>query len=336
MQLEPIEPKTALELYLTDREHNVTQATIYSHRSRLGHFVRWCDQQDITNLNTLTGRQLHRYRLWRRDEGDLSVATEKTQMDTLRVFIRWLESIDGVPADLHTKVQSPTLTGDDNVRDVMLTEDEAERILDYLDRFAYASRAHVVIALMWHTMMRVGAVHALDLEDYDPSDRSIKVVHRPESGTPIKNGSGGERFVALADDVCQLLDDWIKYQRPSVTDDFGRAPLITTREGRAVKTTLRGDCYRQTRPCISTGDCPHDRDIDNCPATEHGRAFKCPSSVSPHAIRRGAITHALSNDWPINKTGDRANVSEQVLETHYDQRSEKEKMEQRREYLDML
>lgn len=336
MQLEPIDPETALELYLTDREHNVSQATIYSHRSRLGHFVRWCNQQDITNLNTLTGRQLHRYRLWRRDEGDLSVVTEKTQMDTLRVFIRWLESIDGVPADLHIKVQSPTLTGDDNVRDVMLTEDEAERTLEYLDRFAYASRPHVVIALMWHTMMRVGAVHALDLEDYSSRDQSVEVVHRAESGTPIKNGSDGERFIAIDDGVCQILNDWIEHQRPPATDDSGRNPLIATTEGRASKTTLRADCYRQTRPCVSTGDCPHGRDIDCCPGTEYDGAFNCPSSVSPHAIRRGAITHALSNDWPVNATGDRANVSEQVLEKHYDQRSEKQKMEQRRDYLSLL
>ena len=42
MNLEPNDPETALELYLADRENNVTDATIYSHRSRLGHFVRWC------------------------------------------------------------------------------------------------------------------------------------------------------------------------------------------------------------------------------------------------------------------------------------------------------
>lgn len=78
MSLEPIDPETALELYLTDRENNVTEATIYSHRSRLGHFVRWCDEQGISNLNDLTGRQLHEYCLWRRDEGNLSPATEKS------------------------------------------------------------------------------------------------------------------------------------------------------------------------------------------------------------------------------------------------------------------
>jgi hypothetical protein len=38
----------------------------------------------------------------------------------------------------------------------------------------------------------------------------------------------------------------------------------------------------------------------------------------------------------MKAVGDRANVSEQVLELHYDQRSEKAKMEQRRGYLDDL
>jgi site-specific recombinase XerD len=336
MSLEPIEPETALELYLADRENNVTEATIYSHRSRLGHFVRWCDEQEITNLNELTGRQLHKYRLWRRDEGDLAPATEKTQMDTLRVFIRWVESIDGTPEDLHVKIRSPNLTGGDNVRDVMLEEDRAEELLEYLRRYEYASRPHTVIALMWHTMMRVGAIHALDVDDYDSGEQSIQVVHRREPGTPIKNGCDGERFVALSDEVCMILDDWIDQRRPETTTDTGREPLVSTSHGRAHRTTLRGDCYRFTRPCVSTGACPHGRDIEECPGMEYDSASECPSSVSPHALRRGGITHALSEDWPMKAVGDRANVSEQVLEKHYDQRSAKEKMEQRRDYLDNL
>jgi len=113
-------------------------------------------------------------------------------MDTLRVFIRWVESIDGAPGDLHVKVRSPTLTGDDNVRDAMLDEEVAEEILEYLRRYEYASRPHVVIALMWHTMMRIGAIHSLDVSDFDPSEKSLKVVHRPEEGTPIKNSTDGE------------------------------------------------------------------------------------------------------------------------------------------------
>ncbi|MEY7849079.1 tyrosine-type recombinase/integrase [Natrarchaeobius sp. A-rgal3] len=336
MSLEPIEPETALELYLADRENNVTEATIRSHQFRFGHFIRWCNNEEITNLNNLTGRKLHRYRLWRRDEGDLSPATEKTQMDTLRVFISWVESIDGAPEDLHVKIRSPTLTGDDNVRDEMLEEERAEEQLAYLRRYEYASRHHVVIALMWHTMMRVGAIHSLDVGDFDPEEKSLEIVHRAETDTPIKNSTDGERFIALSDEVCQLLIDWIDQRRPASVDENGREPLITTSQGRAHTTTLRGDCYRYTRPCISTGECPHGRDIDDCPATEYERASECPSSESPHALRRGGITHSLQQDWPMKAVGDRANVSEQVLEMHYDQRTEKEKMEQRRDYLDRL
>ena len=37
-EFEPINPNTAVELYLADRETEVAKATLYSHRSRLGHF----------------------------------------------------------------------------------------------------------------------------------------------------------------------------------------------------------------------------------------------------------------------------------------------------------
>ncbi len=336
MPLEPIDPESALDLYLTDREHETSQATIYSHRSRLGHFLRWCEQQGITNLNDITGRDLHYFRLWRRDEGDLKPVTEKTQMDTLRVFIRWLESIEGVEQDLHSKVLSPDLGDGDNVRTVMLDSDSAEAILNHLNKFEYASRPHVILTLLWHTMMRVGAAHALDLEDYDPENQSLSVVHRPETGTPIKNKEGGQRFIALSDDICTILDDWIETTWVNTVDQFGRQPLITTSKGRAHTTTLRGDCYRWTRPCEIGIECPHGRKPATCVATGYDEASKCPSSRSPHAIRRGGITYALNHGWPKPAVSDRANVSEGVLDRHYDQRTEQEKMEQRRKYLDNL
>jgi len=210
MNLDPIDPDTAVELYLADRESEVSQATLYSHSSRLGQFVRWCGEQNLTNLNELTGRQLHEYRLWRRRDGDLSPASEKTQMGTLRVFIRWLESIDAVAPDLHTKVRSPSLDPADNVRDVMVESAQAEKILGYLGTYQYASREHVTLTLLWHTVMRVGAVHALDVDDYNPREQSLEVLHRPETRTPIKNAERGERLVALSGETCMLLDDWLE------------------------------------------------------------------------------------------------------------------------------
>lgn len=329
-------PQDALELYLTDRETEVTEAMIYSHRSRLGHFVRWCEQEDIENINNLTGRILHRFRLRRRSEGDLAPASEKTQMDTLRVFVKWLETIDAVPPDLHAKVRSPKLTGDDNVRDVMLEPERAEPILDYLRTFHFASRLHVTLELLWHTMMRIGGLHAIDIEDFLPGEKAVEIKHRPETDTPIKNKADGERYVALNERICDVIEAWIKHRRPDVTDKHGRSPLIATEEGRISRSTIRGDIYRMTRPCYNDDECPHGRDIDECEATDYMNAFKCPSSVRPHAIRRGSLTNALDNEWPKEELGDRANLSPQVLDMHYNQLSERRKMEKRRDYLDKI
>lgn len=336
MSLEPLDPETGVELYLADRETEVAKATLYSHSSRLGHFRRWCEEEEIDNLNELTGRLLHEYRLWRRRDGDLAPATEKTQMDTLRVFVKWAESVDAVERDLHTKVRSPTLRDGQNVRNVMLESDRAEEVLDYLAKYKYASRPHVALALMWHTMMRIGAIHSLDVDDYDPESQSLAVVYRPETGTTIKNGENGERLVALSNNVCRLLDDWIADKRSESEDEFGRRPLLSTSKGRAHRTTLRGDCYRATRPCIVTGVCPHDRDVETCEAMAYTAAFDCPSSVSPHVLRRGGITHHLNNEVPKDVVGDRANVTREVLDEHYDRRSQREKMEQRRKFLNNI
>jgi len=63
-------------------------------------------------------------------------------------------------------------------------------------------------------------------------------------------------------------------------------------------------------------------------------ASKCPSSISPHTIRRGSITHWLKQDKDgTNKSAisKRVNSTEDVIEKHYDKRSELEKMQQRKD-----
>jgi site-specific recombinase XerD len=209
MNLDPIDPATAVDLYLDDRETEVTEATLTSHRSRLGQFVEWCGQQGLENLNDLTGRRLHQYRVWRRNDGDLAPASEKTQMDTLRVFVRWLESIDAVVPDLHTKVLSPSLAPGENVRTASLDGHDARKVLAYLSTYHYATAEHVTLTLLWHMSMRTGGVRAIDVDDYHPRDQYVEVRHRPETGSPIKNKFRGERLVALSADTCELIDDYL-------------------------------------------------------------------------------------------------------------------------------
>ena len=236
-ELEPIDPETAVQMYLDSREREVSKMTLDSHRSRLQFFTSWCADNDIENLNNLTGRDLHAYRIWRRNDGDLAPASEKTQMATLRVFIRWCESIDGVPVDLHTKVVSPELSVGEGVRDTRLQSESAEKVLARLEKY-YAELGHVTITLLWRTMMRRASVIALDVDDYNADEQYLTVKHRPETGTQLKNGENGERFVALRDDTCTLLDDWLADRRPDVSDEHGREPLLATKQGRPHPSTI--------------------------------------------------------------------------------------------------
>lgn len=277
-------------------------------------------------MNKLSGRDLHRFRLWRRADGDLAPISEKTQMDTLRVFIRWCTSIEAVPADLHAKVVSPSMSEEDETKDVMVDADVAEGILDYLPSYEYASARHLCFQLMWRALLRRGGVRTLDVSDYDPQEMSLEVQHRPETGTPIKNKQGGERFIALNNETYALLDDWLADQRPDAEDEYGRKPLLASSEGRLHVTTIQNYIYSVTTPCMVSDECPHDRVISECDAAGvRTGASKCPSSRSPHALRRGAITNWLSADIPEPVVSARANVSSDTLHKHYDRHTERKK-----------
>ena len=335
MALEPIKPELAVELFLNEREMELSKITLRHDKMHLNFFLEWCEKEEIENLNHLTGRLIQQHQIWRRDESDLVPQSLKNHMDTLRMFIRWLGTIDGVDPDLHYKVKSPKIPNGQKSRDAIIEAERANRIVNHLKMYEYASRDHIIISLMWHTMLRRGALRALDLGDYDADEQFLQLIHRPEKGTRLKNGNSSQRLIALSDEIATTLDHYIASQRKEVTDDYGRPPLVTTIHGRPAVGTISKACYKWSRPCKVGEGCPHGRNPDECVAVvDASKRSKCPSSEASHAFRRGGITHYLSKDVPQDAVSERADVSGEVLETHYDSRTQKDKMEQRRQYLD--
>lgn len=335
-ELEFIAPAEAKEMYLAQRRNELAEATLQGHHYRLKPFVKWCESNDLTNLNDLTSRDVHRYRLHRQEEADLNKITLRTQLSTIRVFLQFLESIDGVKQGLHEKMLIPSTNSDEESRDEMLDSKSAEKLLNYLDKYEYASKTHALLTVLWATGCRMGGAHSLDVEDFDPDAQSLAFRHRPDQGTRLKNKQSGERLCALSTDVTETLEDYIAVNRRKMTDENERRPLFTTRSGRMHKSNIREIVYAATRPCAYGQDCPHDRDPDSCEAATYSYARKCPSSTPPHDIRRGALTHLLKEDVPKEVVSDRANVGRDVLDNHYNQMTEEEKMEQRRGYLNQI
>jgi site-specific recombinase XerD len=330
---ESIAPDEAIDLYLKDREGEVTKSTYRNHKYHLKRFREWCDEVEFEDMSEMTGKRLYEYKIHRRDQGDVNKVTLSNQLSTFRVFLRFCENLDFVEQGTAESVMMPDINPGEDARDIAIDPDTADQILDYLEKFEYATMRHSLFYLLWHTGMRTGSVHSLDLCDYHSEDHYVKVRHRPDTGTRLKNKQGGEREVNLKPEVCAVLDDYTQMNRPDVEDDYGREPLFTTKSGRIYKSLIQKHIYAVTRPCHYTGECPHMRDIEDCEGNDFDYASKCPSSVSPHPIRRSAITAHLNADIPKEITADRVNVSVDVLDKHYDARSESEKRELRRDYL---
>jgi site-specific recombinase XerD len=326
-------------MYLNARKREVSKSTLDGYHYRLKHFIRWCQEvEGIDNMNTLSGRDLQRFKTWRREDGGLKPITLQGQLDALRIFIRWCGSIDAAEDGLHEKFDAlmPELSKTDEQSDTIIDIEDAEMLLKYQRKFEYASRPHVIFEILWHTGIRLGALHSLDIDDYDDEAERIELKHRPKEGTPLKNGDEGERMIALNADVCRVIEDWIEHHRHEVRDQYDRRPLLTSRNGRMNTSSIRDTIYRATRPCQYADECPKGRDINECEATQYPNYSKCPANVSPHDIRRGSITHFLTEDIPEQVVSDRMNVGQEVLDKHYDKRSEEVKVEQRRDYLNNI
>ena len=335
--LEPIAPATAVNLYLDHREPELSEKSVTNQRYRLNSFLEWCRYEGIENMNELTGRDLHEFRVWRRkgqgeNYGPISKVTLRGILATLRTFLEFCAGIDAVEAGMRERVLLPEVEPEEASKDEKLDADHANAILDHLERYKFASREHVIFSILWHTGIRLGTLRALDVDDFSKDGRYLQIRHRPDSGTPLKNRRAAERSIAVGDFYAQVIQEYIETNRPEVTDDDGREPLISSSQGRLSASPIRRVIYKWTRPCM-IGDCPHDEDPDTCEYMTRDTASGCPSSRSPHGIRRGSITNHLREGSPEEVVSDRMNVSKDVLDQHYDQRSEREKMEVRREFV---
>ena len=343
--LDPISPVDAVEMFHDAMRDEHAESTRKAERHRLNAFLQFCDEQEIENLNEFTGRDIYRYRTWRREgQGDgreaIKLVTLKSQLATLRRFLRFAGDIDAVPSNLYEQLSLPVMKNGEDVSDSTLEVDRAIEILDYLEGAQPGSSNHIILLLLWETGARTGAVRGLDLDDVDLegnhprfSGPAVHFVHRPDTGTPLKNQENGTRWNRISEKAAGYLKDYIKYHRRDVTDDHGRRPLITSSYGRPAGNTFRTTLYRVTRPCWRGEECPHDREIEECEATNIDKASKCPSSRSPHDVRSGRVTYYRREDVPRRIVKDRLNASEDILDRHYDRRSDREQAEQRSEFL---
>jgi site-specific recombinase XerD len=337
--LEPIVPEEAVDQYLKSRGQDASENTIQNHRYRLNHFLNWCDHASIENLNDLSGRDCENYKNWRIAQGDVADITLEQQLRTFRVFLRYCESIEAIETGISEKLIISKVSKGEAVRDDAISHEVACAIQKYLRKYEYASKEHVIFSLLYHTGIRRGACVSIDLADWHSEDEYIEVQHRPDASvsTPLKLQYEGERNLSILDaGLTEAIEDYLSHNRIPHTEPDERKPLFTTSNGRISGNAVQSIIYRVTRPCYYGKECPHGRNVDTCEATKSNLYSTCPSSVSPHPIRRSAIHHHLNSNVSKSIASERMAVSVDTLEEHYDARSREEKRQARQNELTNL
>lgn len=196
----------------------------------------------IERVGDLRGYDLDEYYEIRSE--DIAPATLEGEMWTLRMFCDFLEDLGAVD-DLAEKVRVPDLDPEDRSNDTKLPTERAKALLRYYRNSGtghggdYGSRAHAFLELAWWTGARQGGLRALDLRNVElGSDPYVDFRYRPETDTPLKNKLGGERPVALTDEMAEVLRYYIRENRYDVHDEHGRQPLLASAQGRPASETL--------------------------------------------------------------------------------------------------
>jgi len=335
-RLERVSPEEAVQMYLQNRRAEVSKSTIYEHKCRLTRFIEWASGiEGLADMNQLTRQIVFRYKSHRTDE--VAPSTLENEMRTFRLFVRFCENYGCCSEGVAKSIDIPTAPKSKRSRDEQLEPENAEQILDYLSNYEYCSFRHTLFTLVWNLGARISGIRALDVEDFyetSPDGPYIEFVHRPQTETPLKNGWKSERKPPVQEALSAVIADWIEARRPDVEDEYGREPLLATEQGRPAKSTIQRNIYSMTRPCFYSNGCPHDRDTDECEAVgDYNQASKCPSSRSPHTLRRGRATANANNQMPEEMICDRMDMSPEVFREHYRQQTEDDKRELQREFL---
>lgn len=330
------EPQDVIETYIKHPDNDFARNTRKNKRSNLRAFREWLATKNITDMSVVTPMMIrNRYPVWLDENRNITSKVARNQhYSDIRNFLDHCKKSGYIGEDLVEAVPSPSVDKQSRVRDDDgLAPEFVGRILDRLDRLHYASNRHVALLLMYEVPCRAVTLSALDVGDFvgpEESDRGhgyVEFKHRPDSdpATTLKNGRGSERVVALRDGVCEVVRDYVENKRRDITEDSGRRPLLTSRQGRAKPDGAISSWTRwATRPCFVGDDCTCDgsqrKDLTECQDCDN---------TGTHPIRKAGISRWRREGVPAEDLAERADMGVELLREVYYQDSEDEKMDRR-------
>lgn len=239
--------KTLNELYSEYlnwlKAHGYSIRTWEVRKTYLGHFVEWCEPQELTQPNQITRDDLERYQSWvyeqRRSNGKkLTFATQRNRLVPLKAFFRWLVNRGQLEANYAADLQMPKV--ERRLPKAILSEEEAEQIIRQPDiNTRDGLRDRVMLEVFYSTGIRRNELARLRLNDVDLESSTLWV----------RQGKGRkDRMLPMSDRSVT----WIKrYLKDSKVHDRSDSILFFNDDGKAWDppqlSILVGDYVKQSR-----------------------------------------------------------------------------------------
>lgn len=320
----------AIELYVRRKRPDWNGGTERTYRRNLELFVEYAAENGLDELGSLSRWDVGGFTDWLLEQ-DYAAATVASRQKTVRTWLKYLESQGLVEHGLHTAIETLRLDDEEETSDQQLAPEDAQALLSfYRDSAEWrGTRRHAILEVLWHVGCRMSGLRALDLGDYDAESGDLRFRSREESGTRLKRGRTHERDVTLSAEPQAVLDLYVARERIDARDEHGREPLFTSQAGRPTIGTIRSWMYVATQPCIAR-ECPHGTRRPRCEYVPRDQASGCPSTRSPHPIRRGSITWQRNLGLSAETVAERAAATPSVIRRYYDDPEFGDELERRR------
>jgi integrase/recombinase XerC len=237
--------------------------SVHTRRAYLGdvrHLLGFAAARGVTDVAELRIGDLRGW-LGEQADGGAARATIARRAAAARTFLRWAEHTGRIPSDPSVRLVAPKRTSS---LPGVLKQGEASQLLSLAatradDEDPIHVRDRAVLELLYASGIRVGELAALDVDDLDLGQGTVRVM-----------GKGAkERIVPFGAPAASALEAWLTV-RPRLVGERSGPALFLGRRGRRVDA-------RQVRSVV------------------HELLSHLPEApdLGPHGLRHSAATHLL-------------------------------------------
>ncbi|MCC8415737.1 site-specific tyrosine recombinase XerC [Photorhabdus laumondii] len=193
------------------QERNWSESTLKVQTHHTYHFILWATERGLYYAADITRPILERYQRYlyqyRKTNGEpLSTRTQRTQLEPLKVWFKWLTKQNLILANPAADIELPRL--EKHLPRYILTIDETEQILAQPDLTTLQGiRDRALMELLWSTGMRRGELTRLDVYSVDGKRKTVT----------IRQGKGNkDRVLPLGERALSWLQRYQQQVRPQL------------------------------------------------------------------------------------------------------------------------